>query len=199
MYLCSVSKNLYIVSGCNGAGKTTASYTILPQILKCKEFVNADEIARGLSPFQPKKVAIEAGKIMLQRVDELLKNNENFAFETTLASKSHKNTILKAKNKGYNVTLIFFWLQTVELAKRRVRERALRGGHNIETDVIERRYFAGIRNLFDIYIPISEVVFIFDNSEGIYELIAEKKNDSDFSIINNLKYNKLQQNYDRKR
>jgi len=199
LYLCSVGKNLYIVSGCNGAGKTTASYTILPEILNCKEFVNADEIARGLSPFQPEKVAIEAGKIMLRRIDELLKNNENFAFETTLATKSYKNTILEAKNKGYNVTLIFFWLQTVELAKKRVQERVLKGGHNIETDVIERRYFAGIKNLFDIYIPISGVVFIFDNSEGIYELIAEKKNDSDFSIINNLKYNKLQQYYDRKR
>ena len=194
-----MGKNLYIVSGCNGAGKTTASYTILPEILNCKEFVNADEIARGLSPFQPEKVAIEAGKIMLRRIDELLKNNENFAFETTLATKSYKNTILEAKNKGYNVTLIFFWLQTVELAKKRVQERVLKGGHNIETDVIERRYFAGIKNLFDIYIPISGVVFIFDNSEGIYELIAEKKNDSDFSIINNLKYNKLQQYYDRKR
>ena len=194
-----MSRNLYIVSGCNGAGKTTASYTILPEILNCKEFVNADEIAKGLSPFQPEKVAIEAGRIMLRRIDELLKNNENFAFETTLATKSYRNTILEAKNKGYNVTLIFFWLQTVELAKKRVQERVLKGGHNIETYVIERRYFAGIKNLFDIYIPISGVVFIFDNSEGIYELIAEKKNDSDFSIINNLKYNKLQQNYDRKR
>jgi len=194
-----VGKNLYIVSGCNGAGKTTASYTILPEILNCKEFVNADEIARGLSPFQPEKVAIEAGKIMLRRIDELLKNNENFAFETTLATKSYRNTILEAKNKGYNVTLIFFWLQTVELAKKRVQERVLKGGHNIETNVIERRYFAGIRNLFNIYVPISEIVFIFDNSEGTYDLIAEKKNDSDFSIINNLKYNKLQQYYDRKR
>ena len=194
-----MDKNLYIVSGCNGAGKTTASFTILPEILNCKEFVNADEIARGLSPFQPEKVAIEAGRIMLRRIDELLKNNENFAFETTLATKSYRNTILEAKNKGYNVTLIFFWLQTVELAKKRVQERVLKGGHNIETNVIERRYFAGIRNLFNIYVPISEIVFIFDNSEGTYDLIAEKKNDSDFSIINNLKYNKLQQYYDRKR
>jgi predicted ABC-type ATPase len=194
-----VGKNLYIISGCNGAGKTTASYTILPEILNCKEFVNADEIAKGLSPFQPEKVAVEAGKIMLKRIDELLKNNENFAFETTLAAKSYKKTILAAKNKGYNVTLIFFWLQTVELAKKRVQERVLKGGHNIKTNVIERRYLAGIKNLFDIYIPISGIVFIFDNSEGTHELIAEKKNNSDFSIINNLKYNKLQHYYDRKK
>ena len=193
-----MEKNLYIISGCNGAGKTTASYTVLPEILNCKEFVNADEIAKGLSPFQPEKVAIEAGKIMLKRIKELLKNNENFAFETTLATKSYKNTILEAKRKGYNVTLIFFWLQSVDLAKNRVRERVLKGGHHIEPDVVERRYLAGIRNLFDIYIPISEIIFIFDNSEGTHELIAEKKNNLDFLIINNLKYNKLQQYYDRK-
>ncbi|MDR0612460.1 MAG: zeta toxin family protein [Dysgonamonadaceae bacterium] len=193
-----MEKNLYIISGCNGAGKTTASYTVLPEILNCKEFVNADEIAKGLSPFQPEKVAIEAGRIMLGRIKELLKNNENFAFETTLATKSYKNTILEAKRKGYNVTLIFFWLQSVDLAKNRVRERVLKGGHHIEPDVVERRYLAGIRNLFDIYIPISEIIFIFDNSEGTHELIAEKKNNLDFLIINNLKYNKLQQYYDRK-
>jgi len=111
----------------------------------------------------------------------------------------YKNIILKEKNKSYNVTLIFFWLQTVELAKKRVQERVLKGGHNIETDVIERRYLAGIRNLFNIYIPISEIVFIFDNSEGTHELIAEKKDNFNFSIINYVKYNKLLQYYDRKR
>lgn len=186
-----MGKNLYIISGCNGAGKTTASYTILPEILNCKEFVNADEIAKGLSPFQPEKVAIEAGKIMLGRIDELLRNNENFAFETTLATKSYRNTILEAQSKGYNVTLIFFWLQTVELAKKRVLERVLKGGHHIEPDVIERRYLAGIRNLFDIYIPILNNVLIFDNSEGIHELIAKKINDFDMTVIDNVKFNKL--------
>jgi predicted ABC-type ATPase len=186
-----MSKNLYIISGCNGAGKTTASCTILPEILNCKEFVNADEIAKGLSPFQPEKVAIKAGRIMLGRIAELLKNNENFAFETTLATKSYKNTILEAKSKGYNVTLIFFWLQTVELAEQRVRERVLKGGHDIKTDVIERRYLSGIKNLFDIYIPVLDNVLIFDNSEGIHELIAKKINNSDMFIIDNVKFNKL--------
>jgi len=88
--------NLYIISGCNGAGKTTASYTVLPEMLKCKEFVNADEIAKGLSPFQPEKVAIEAGRIMLKRIQELLISQSDFAFETTLASKSYLNTIKEA-------------------------------------------------------------------------------------------------------
>lgn len=89
-----MDKNLYIVAGCNGAGKTTASFTILPEILNCKEFVNADEIAKGLSPFQPEKVSFEAGKIMLGRINELVMLNKNFAFETTLATKSYKSKVL---------------------------------------------------------------------------------------------------------
>ena len=85
-----MKKNLYVIAGCNGAGKTTASFTILPEILDCKEFVNADEIARGISPFQPESVSFEAGRIMLKRIDDLLKENIIFAFETTLATKSYK-------------------------------------------------------------------------------------------------------------
>lgn len=92
-------KNLYIIAGCNGAGKTTASFTILPDIINCKEFVNADEIARGISPFQPEKMAFEAGRIMLNRINELLNENETFAFETTLSSISYKNKIIEAKEK----------------------------------------------------------------------------------------------------
>src|SRR3978361_1425221 len=101
-------KKLYIIAGCNGAGKTTASYNILPEILNCKEFVNADEIARGLSPFQPEKAAIEAGRIMLQRIEDLFRQEADFAIETTLATKSYVQKIKKAKENGYIVTLLFF-------------------------------------------------------------------------------------------
>ena len=104
-------KNLYIIAGCNGAGKTTASFTILPEILDCKEFVNADEIAKGLSPFQPEKVSFEAGRIMLNRIDELFEYNESFAFETTLATKTYKQKILNAQKNKNNTTLLFFWLK----------------------------------------------------------------------------------------
>ena len=141
------NKNLYIIAGCNGAGKTTASFTILPEILDCKEFVNADEIARGLSPFQPEKVAFEAGRIMLNRIDDLLNRNESFAFETTLATRSYQLKIEEAKKKGYITTLLFFWLQNVELAKERVKTRVTEGGHNIEPEVIERRYRRGIKKV----------------------------------------------------
>lgn len=138
-------KNLYLITGCNGAGKTTASYTILPEIIECKEFVNADEIAKGLSPFQPEKVSFEAGRIMLNRINQLLEENESFAFETTLSAKSYKNKVLYARKKGYTATLLFFWLNNVELAKERVKTRVKEGGHNIPKDVIERRYSKGIK------------------------------------------------------
>jgi len=189
-------KKLYIIAGCNGAGKTTASFTILPEILDCKEFVNADEIAKGLSPFQPEKASFEAGRIMLNRINELLSENENFAFETTLSTKSYKTKIQKAKDRGYRVILLFFWLQNIELAKERVRIRVSEGGHNIEPEVIERRYIRGIKNLFDIYLPIVDGAFIFDNSEAKHELIADKQIDTSINIANIDKFNILKKYYD---
>ncbi|MCP1252441.1 MULTISPECIES: zeta toxin family protein [Elizabethkingia] len=191
-------KNLYIIAGCNGAGKTTASFTILPEILDCKEFVNADEIAKGLSPFQPEKVAFEAGRIMLNRIDELFKNQETFAFETTLATKTYKQKIKYAKENNYNTTLLFFWLESSELAKERVRIRVNEGGHNIPKDVIERRYLNGIKNLFDIYLEIVDQILIFDNSEGKHILIAEKSYGEDIIIYDLEKFNNLKTYYDKR-
>ena len=191
-------KNLYIIAGCNGAGKTTASFTILPDILDCKEFVNADEIAKGLSPFQPEKVAFEAGRIMLNRIDELFKNQENFAFETTLATKTYRQKVKFAKENNYNTTLLFFWLRNSNLAKERVKTRVKEGGHNIPTDIIERRYMNGIKNLFDIYLEIVDQVLIFDNSEGKPILIAEKNFGEEIVIHNLEKFNDLKSYYDKR-
>ncbi len=190
-------KNLYIIAGCNGAGKTTASFTILPEILNCKEFVNADEIAKGLSPFQPEKVAIESGRIMLNRINELLSAQVSFAFETTLATKSYKNKIETARREGYHVTLLFFWLQSIDLAKERVKTRVSEGGHNIEENVIERRYINGINNLFDIYISIADEVMIFDNSNDKTELIAEKLFDTELEVVNETKFNAFRKYHER--
>jgi predicted ABC-type ATPase len=189
-------KELYIIAGCNGAGKTAASFSILPEILECKEFVNADEIAKGVSPFQPEKVALEAGRIMLNRVNELLNGEESFAFETTLSTRSYKQKIFEAKSKGFSTTLIFFWLKNVQLAEERVKMRVSEGGHNIEPDVIKRRYHKGIKNLFDIYLPIIDHAFIIDNSFEKEELIAHKAIDTDWEIIKSEKYNQLRYYYE---
>ena len=156
--------NLYIIAGCNGAGKTTASFNVLPQILQCREFVNADEIAKGLSPFCPESVAIQAGKLMLERIDFLLTDNVSFAIETTLATRSYKNLILRAKEKGYNVSLLFFWLESPELACQRVHKRVSEGGHDIPVDTIYRRYWLGLENLFRIFIPIVDYWGLYDNN-----------------------------------
>jgi predicted ABC-type ATPase len=187
-----VSKNMFIIAGCNGAGKTTASFGILPTILNCKEFINADEIAKGLSPFQPETVSFEAGRIMLHRIDELLDKEIDFAFETTLASKSFAHTIQKAQEKDYFVSLLFFWLNSIALAKQRVKTRVSEGGHDIPEAVIERRYERGIKNLFDIYLPICDNVMVFDNSDKIPVLIMTKTNNDNVEIINSERYKNLQ-------
>ena len=188
---------LYIIAGCNGAGKTTASFTILPEILGCKEFINADEIAKGLSPFQPESVAMQAGRIMLARMDELLQKGETFAFETTLATKSYKQKIEWAQANGYEVTLLFFWLDSPNMAKKRVAQRVAEGGHSIPSETIERRYYNGIANLFAIYIDMVDICYIFDNSEGRKELIAQKERHKDIVIYNNDKFNLMKNNYER--
>ena len=188
---------LYIIAGCNGAGKTTASFTILPEVLDCKEFINADEIAKGLSPFQPESVAMQAGRIMLARMDELLQKGETFAFETTLATKSYKQKIEWAQANGYEVTLLFFWLDSPNMAKKRVAQRVAEGGHSIPLETIERRYYNGIANLFAIYIDMVDICYIFDNSEGRKELIAQKEKHKGIIIYNNDKFNLMKNNYER--
>ena len=187
-----MNKNLYIISGCNGAGKTTASYTILPEILKCKEFVNADEIARGLSPFNPESVAIEAGRLMLQRIEELLDKGETFSIETTLATKSYISLVHRAQAKGYRVSVLFFWLQTPELAVQRVAERVQNGGHNIPEDIVRRRYVAGISNLFRLYMREVDYWDIYDNSENPRRQIACGGNNVENTIIDNNTFSKIQ-------
>jgi predicted ABC-type ATPase len=187
---------LFIIAGCNGAGKTTASFTVLPELLNIKEFVNADEIARGLSPFQPAKVSIEAGKIMLNRIDELIAQNQEFAFETTLASRSFVSLCKSAKQKGYQICLTFFWLDSVELAIERVKQRVLEGGHNIPTDTIIRRYGAGLKNFFTLYKDLVNYWLFIDNSRTEQELIAEGKENTEPIVYNTQKWATIQKNAD---
>ena len=194
-----MSKQLYIIAGCNGAGKTTASFTILPEVLNCKEFINADEIAKGLSPFQPESVAMQAGRIMLARMDELLQKGETFAFETTLATKSYKQKIEWAQANGYEVTLLFFWLRNVIMAKERVAQRVAEGGHSIPSETIERRYHNGIANLFAIYIDMVDICYIFDNSEGERTPIAKKYKGGKEIIYNTDLYNQMKSSYEKER
>ena len=175
---------LFIISGCNGAGKTTASFTVLPELLKVREFVNADEIARGLSPFQPEKVAIQAGKIMLNRLNDLLSKRQDFAFETTLSNKSFIGLINQARQAGYTINLIYYWLDSVDLAIERVKMRVSEGGHDIADNVIIRRYYAGLKNLINLYKGKVDYWLLIDNSKTEPEVVAEGYGNEQYQILN---------------
>ena len=186
-----MAKHLYIIAGCNGAGKTTASMTILPKSLLVKEFVNADEIAKGLSPFNPEGVAIEAGRLMLERIKYLINKEESFSIETTLATRSYINLVMDAHKRGYIVNIIYFWLESPELAANRVAERVSKGGHNIPKDVILRRYSKGIYNLFNLFMDEVDVWAIYDNSQCKRERIAFGGKGIK-QVVNNMeKFNKI--------
>jgi predicted ABC-type ATPase len=179
---------LYIISGCNGAGKTTASYIVLPEMLRCQEFVNADEIAKGLSPFNPESVAIEAGRLMLFRIKEHISHRVDFAFETTLATRTYSNFIREAQKEGYYATLVYFWLNSHDLAFKRVANRVASGGHNIDEETIKRRYYRGISNLFNLYMGIVDYWMLLDNSSTVFNIIAEGVKNETKYIVNPKSY-----------
>lgn len=187
--------NLYIIAGCNGAGKTTASFTVLPEMLDCKEFVNADEIAAGLSPFNPEGVAIEAGRLMITRILHLLKEGETFAFETTLATRSYVKLIQQAQKRGYFVTLLFFSLSSPEQAVKRVAKRVSLGGHNIPTEVVHRRYHNGLSNLFNLYMPVCDYWTLYDNSVCPARKIAFGRKDETVNTEEPIIYEQFKKNY----
>ena len=162
--------NLYIISGCNGAGKTTASLTVLPETLQCKEFVNCDEIAKGLSPLNPDGAKVAAGRLMLSRIKTLIADKADFAIETTLAAKSYHSLIIKAREQGYKK----------------------HGGHHVDDSIIRRRYKAGIKNLFHLYCPVVDYFLFIDNSVMPSEVIAEG-NIKSTKFYNEEKFKKIRQ------
>lgn len=186
---------LYVIAGCNGAGKTTASFTVLPEMLNCREFVNADEIARGISPFQPESVAMQAGRVMLTRINELLAHGVDFAFETTLATRSYVGMLKRAKKNGYFVSLIYFWLNDPQLAVDRVNRRVESGGHYIASDVVHRRYRSGLLNFFDLYMPTSDHWMVVDNSEDVFSILAEGTAGIEVEVFNNRAWETIKQHY----
>lgn len=162
---------IYIIAGPNGAGKTTAAYNLLPEVFDTIEFVNADEIARGLSPFNFEGVTYQAARIMIERLNQLLEEGKSFAFETTLSGVTYLEFIKLAKLAGYKIVLFFIRLENFQLAKSRVAERVRKGGHNIPGDVIERRYKKGIEN-FSKYASLADDWYVYDNSGAKFLLIG---------------------------
>lgn len=154
------------VAGPNGAGKSTVAPFMLRDAYGVTEFVNADTIAQGLSAFSPETAAFEAGRIMLGRLSDLAARRVNFAFETTLASRSYAARVAGLRGRGYEFNLMFLWLRSPDLAVHRVRERVRAGGHDIPEAVVRRRYFKGIYNFFHLYQALADSWGVYDNSDG---------------------------------
>ncbi|MUG94262.1 AAA family ATPase [Scytonema sp. UIC 10036] len=166
--------SLYVIGGANGSGKTTVAMNLLPNFLECFEYVNADSIAVGLSPLNSESMAIEAGRLMIQRLRSLSESGSDFAFETTLAAKTFASFIANCRAKGYTINLIYFWLPSPDLAVERVARRIASGGHSIPEDVIRRRYERGRKNLVSLYLPLCDGWMVYDNSSSLPRLVGER-------------------------
>ncbi len=164
---------LYIISGPNGSGKTTASYGVLPELLDCSEFVNSDEFAKHLSPFAPDSAYITASRLMLRKVQYLFDRRDDFCIETTLATRSLIKMVRSAQEKGYYVTVIYFWLNSPEIAIQRVAKRVQAGGHDVPEETIRRRYKLGLNYLFHRYMQLCDKWILVDNSLPPFEIVAE--------------------------
>lgn len=178
-----MAKKMFMIAGPNGSGKTTTAMSLILETDSLYEFINADEIAKGLAPMHPESTALTASKLMLKRLRELVDNNKNFAFETTAAGTNYIKHLKEAQAKGYEVELLFLWLSSPELAIDRVAKRVAQGGHHIPEETIRNRYRNGIRNLIQHYLPISNYALIMDNSSfGSNTVIAKKDAQTGFTI-----------------
>jgi predicted ABC-type ATPase len=175
-------KDIVILGGPNGAGKTTAARALLPQELDISEFVNADEIARGLSPFNAEGAALAAGRLMLERMRNLVRVGQSFAFETTCSGRNYLNLIRQCKVEDWRVTLLFLWLPSPQAALDRVARRVREGGHGIPANVVVRRYRGGLSNMYQLYLPLADVAAIYDNSDEGRVLIAERTPDAPLTV-----------------
>lgn len=175
-------KDVFVIGGPNGAGKTTASNRILPASIELSRFLNADEIARALSPSDPDSAAIAAGRLLLEGIEECIRLGVSFAFETTCAGRAHQQRLRLCRSVGYRITLIFLWLPSPDVAVARVAQRVANGGHSIPKDVVVRRYAAGLYNMRHLYLPLADVALIYDNSDRGRVVIAEKQSHSPLKV-----------------
>lgn len=185
-------KKILMIAGPNGAGKTTISYELLMNGLKTYEFLNADEIARGIAPIQPDKVPLESSKIMVRRLHHLLTKSENIAFESTAAGINHVKYLKWAQSLGYEINLIFLYLKSPDQAIKRVEQRVAHGGHHIPTSTIIRRYYSGVKNAISVYLPLSDKAIILDNSGETLKVIAKKMKGKQVDILEKTTWDELE-------
>lgn len=186
--------HVIVIAGANGAGKSTVAPFLLRDTLSVSEFVNADTLAQGLSAFAPEKAAIAAGKIMLARIGNLAETGTDFAFETTLATRSFVPRLQEMRENGYKLKLIFLYLASSHLALSRVAERVRQGGHNIPNETIIRRYEKGLNNFFRLYQPIVDNWYFYDNSNDL-RLIAKGSQLTTENVFDEKVWQSLQEKY----
>ena len=185
-----------VIAGPNGAGKSTTAPSLLRDALQVSEFVNADAIAGGLSVFRPESVAIPAGRAMLERMQHLAEAEANFAFETTLASRSFAPWLARLKRRGYHVHVLFLWLESADLAVDRVAARVRVGGHDVPEETVRRRYERGLRNFFQLYLPLVDSWQMFDNSRaGRPQLVASGREGHVQEVANASPWRKISEDY----
>jgi predicted ABC-type ATPase len=169
------SPSLYVIAGPNGAGKTTFAKEFLPHYAKCENFVNADLIAQGLSPFSPAAAGFKAGRLLLKQIHEFAERRADFAFETTLAGKTYVSLLQRLKQRGYVTHLFFLWIPSVDLALVRIKDRVAQGGHDVSVTDVRRRFGRSVANFFKVYRLLLDSWTLFDNSTTRPSLIAEEK------------------------
>ena len=177
-------KNIYIIAGPNGSGKTTFAKTFLPEYAKCERFINADLIAAGLSPFSPQQAAIKSGKLVLEQIKEYSKNGVDFGFETTMSGVTYLKYFKMFKEKGYEINIFFLWIPDPKLAIARIKDRVAQGGHNVPVKDIKRRFNRSIENFFKHYHLLADKWILFNNAEPKPKIIAKKQN-TQIDIIDN--------------
>jgi predicted ABC-type ATPase len=170
--MASTQSELLIIAGPNGAGKTTFVNRYLPEATTIREFVNADLIAKGISPFDPERAGLEAGRIEMSRIEQFLNERRSFAVETTLSGKGAVRWMTKARASGYLVKLFYIYLSSPELSIQRIADRVRKGGHNIPSHVARRRFGRSIRNFYDLYVQVADDIQLFDNSSNEFLAIA---------------------------
>jgi predicted ABC-type ATPase len=184
------NKSVYIIAGPNGSGKTTFATKFLPDYVKCPHFVNADLIARGLSPFSPEIAAMKAGRIVLEQIATFASKGVDFGFETTMAGKTYYNLLEILKRQGYHLHLFFLWIPGPDLAIVRIQDRVAEGGHGVPSADVRRRFKRSLENFTKLYQPILDSWMLFNNTGSIPQLIAKKK-DSHIEVIDNAIFEKI--------
>jgi predicted ABC-type ATPase len=191
--LADEGKDIFILGGPNGAGKTTAAEVLLPQKLRIHAFLNADEIARGISPHNVEAVAFEAGRLLIEKMRTLVREGQSFAFETTCSGKSYIRLLKECQADGWRISLIYLWVPSPEYSIARVARRVSQGGHHIPEDVIRRRYLAGLWNMRHLYLPLAYDAFVYDNRDRALRLIARRAAGSPLIVLDEEVWSRIEE------